>query len=120
MTKINSVSWGKVKIDGKSYHQVLIVDSQVLERDSDKLHQLFSTTHQIGDWEEKQLLSGNPQVILIANGVNGLLTISEEFKTQILKLRIELKVVLTPKAVREYNQLIEKGIRVNALIHTTC
>lgn len=120
MPIINSVSWGKIKVDGESYHQVLVIGDQVFEREDEKLHQLFGTTHQIGEWEQKKLLSGDPEIILVANGWSGILKISEKFKAQILKVGIELKVVLTPKAVREYNQLVKKGKHVNALVHTTC
>ena len=120
MVKIEKISWGKVKVNGKIYHQVLIIGDQVLERDKDKLETLFGTTHEIGDWEQKELLSGQPDIILIANGWSGLLEISSKFKTQSAKLGIELRVVLAPKVTREYTQLVNQGKRVNCLIHTTC
>lgn len=120
MPKIEKVSWGKVKVDGQDYRQVLIVGDEVLERESDKLHELFGTTHRLGDWEKEKLLSGNPKIILIASGWSGLVKIDEDFKNKLKEKRIELQVVLTPKIVRRYNQLIEEGKQVNALIHTTC
>jgi len=120
MLKVDSVSWGKVKVDGKVYHQVLIVGDKVIERDKPKLETLFSTTHEIGDWEQKLLLSGEPEIILIASGFGGVLKISSKLKVKIEKLGIELKILLTPKAVDEYNRLIAQGYKVNALIHTTC
>jgi len=118
--KIEKVGWGKVKVDGKEYHQVLIVGDKVFERDKPKLEALFGTSHKIGDWEEKLLFSKNPQVILIATGWSGVLKVNPKFKIQNSKLGIEVKEVLTPKVVKEYNKLISEGKRVNALIHTTC
>lgn len=120
MIRINKVSWGKVKVNQQLYHQALIVDQQVQERDSFNLRQLFGTTHRISPEEQKQLLSQSPGIILIASGWNGVLKVSPEFKDRIKQKGIALKVVLTPKAVKEYNQLVEQGWRVNALIHTTC
>jgi len=120
MPKIEKVSWGKVKVDSKTYHQVLIINDEVLERESDKLHNLFGTTHRIGDWEKEKLLSANPEIILIATGWSGLVKIDEEFKNKLKEKEIELQTVLTPKVVERYNQLIKEGKRVNALIHTTC
>lgn len=120
MPKINKVSWGKVRIDGQGYHQVLLVGDEVIERESDKLHELFGTTHQIGKWEKEKLLSGDPEIILIASGWSGLVKIDEEFKNRLKEKDIELQVILTPKVVERYNQLIKEGKRVNALIHTTC
>lgn len=120
MVKIEKVSWGKVKINDQAYHQVLIIGEKVLERERDKLENLFGTTHQIGEWEQKLLLSENPDVILITSGWNGALKVMEEFKNKIEKKRIELKIVLTPKVMEEYQQLINQGKKVNCLIHTTC
>lgn len=120
MPKINSVSWGKVKIDGREYHQALIVGERVLERDKPKLETLFETTHWIGKWEEELLFSENPEIILIASGWSGLLKVSQKLKDKSQKLGVELKIVLTPKVVGEYNRLVAEGKRVNVLIHTTC
>ena len=118
--KINKISWGKVKVDGKDFHQVLIVSDKVVERDKPKLETLFSTTHKIGDWEQKLLLSENPEIILVASGWNGLLKVDEEFKNRVVKQGVELEVVLTPMVVGEYNRLVTEGKRVNCLVHTTC
>ncbi len=118
--RIDSVEWKKITVDGKEYQQVLIIGDQVLERDSEKLHQLFDTTHKIGDWEEELLFSGKPEIILIGNGFDGVLEVSEKFKVQSSKLEIELKILKTPQAVEEFNKLSEEGKKLNALIHTTC
>lgn len=120
MLKIDSVSWGKVKVDEKEYHQVLIVGNEVVERDKLKLENLFGTTHQIGDWEQEKLLSNQPEIILIASGWSGLLRVDDKFEKKVEDAGIELRVVLTPKVVSEYNRLVEEGKRVNVLIHTTC
>jgi len=120
MVKIEKVSWGKVKINDQVYHQALIIGETVLEREKEKLETLFGTTHQIGNWEQKLLLSANPEVILIVNGWSGLLKIDEEFKKKVEDAGIELRVVLTSEVVKEYNYLIAKGRKVNCLIHTTC
>lgn len=113
MTIIDSVEWGKIVIDGQEYKQALIVDGKVFERDSEKLHQLFGTSHKIGDWEIEQLLSGKPEIIIVGNGFDGVLEVNA-------KLGKEVKILKTPQAVEEYNRLSEEGKKVNALIHTTC
>ena len=120
MPKIDQVKWGNVWVDKKKYHQVLIIGKKVLERDSKKLRELFNTTHEIGDWEKKLLVSGKPEIILIANGWDGVLKVRPEIKKEIKDKGIELKVLLTNQAVEEYNRLTREGKKVNALIHTTC
>ena len=120
MIKINSVEWGKIKVNGREYGQVLIIGDEVFERDSEKLHQLFDTTHQMGDWEAEQLVADNPEVIVVGNGWDGVLEINSKFKVQSAKLGIELKTFRTPQAMEEYNKLVAEGKKVSALIHTTC
>ncbi len=120
MVKIDSVLWGKVRIASQEYHQALIIGEKVLEREKPRLERLFGTTHKIGNWEQKLLLSENPEVVLVATGWSGVLKVGEKFKKQLVKKGIELKTVLTPKVISEYNRLIVQGKRVNVLIHTTC
>ncbi len=120
MVKIENVAWGKVRIDSQDYWQVLVVDKKVIPREVERVKQQYGTDHVVADWEQKELLSNKPDIILIANGWSGLLEVAEEFKNKIESLNIELKVVSTPKVITEYNQLIKQGKKVNCLIHTTC
>jgi hypothetical protein len=120
MPKIDKVSWGKVKINGQNYHQVLLIGNEVFERESDKLHQLFGTTHQIGDWEKEELMKNQPEIILVAAGWSGLVKIDDDFKKQLATKKIQLETVLTPQVKKRYQDLVSAGKRVNALIHTTC
>jgi len=117
---IDKVEWGKIVVNNQENGQVLIIGDQVFERDSEKLHQLFETTHKIGDWEEEKLFSGRPEIIVIGNGFDGALEVGEKLKAESEELGIELKILKTPQAVEEYNKLMGEGKRVNALIHTTC
>lgn len=120
MIKIDRVGWGKVFVDNKKFHQVLIANNDVEERQGKKLHQLFGTTHRLGDWEQKKLLTNRPEVVLIANGFNGILKVEKDFSKKVAKAGAELLIDLTPQAVKKYNLLVAAGKRVNALIHTTC
>jgi len=120
MTHIDSSYFGSITIDGKKFHQVLIVNDQVVERDALTLNKKFNTTHLIGDWEVKLLLKDKPETIIVGKGQSGVLKVTNEIKQNILKEGIDLKILLTPNAVKEYNKLRASGKKVNALIHTTC
>lgn len=120
MAKIEKVSWGKVKIDGQDFWQVLVIGKKVVPREVERVKQEYGTDHVVASWEQELLLSENPEIILIANGWSGVLRVDEGFKKKIENTGVELRLVLTPKVVEEYNQLVEKEKRVNALIHTTC
>jgi hypothetical protein len=120
MIKIDQIGWGQITVNGKEYHQVLIIGEEVFERDSTLLHRLFGTTHKMSDLELKKLLEGKPEVVLIGSGWDGLVEVNQRLGTETQKLGIKMIVLKTTEAVEEYNKLVEQGKKINALIHTTC
>lgn len=118
--QIDSVSWGKIFINGQKFDQVIISGGKVLPRETEKLEKLFGTTHTIGDWEQELLSMVDPEVIIIGNGYNGVLKVSGEMREKLGHSGAEIKVLLTPAAVSEFQKLVSQGKRVSALIHTTC
>lgn len=120
MVYIGSTKFGSVTINNKKYGQVLIIGGQIEERDEKQLYKLFGTTHQIGEWEVGKLLSTKPEVIIIGNGQSGVLKVNDKIKQKFLGLGIELKILLTKEAIKEFNKINQTGRKVNALIHTTC
>ena len=82
---------------------------------------MFGTSHKIGDWEIEELLKQKPEIIVIGTGQSG--AMGEIDKTIINKFEeqgIEVITDITPKAIEIFNQKLEQGKRINALIHTTC
>jgi hypothetical protein len=120
MPHIDSVEFGSIVVDGKKYHQVLIVGSETFERDSEKLESLFGTTHKIGDWEIEGLVVGNPEMILVATGFDCALEVDTGFVDSAIENNVKVVVASTPKIVDFYNERTKQGKRINALIHTTC
>ena len=120
MPNIDSTQFGEIVINGKKYHQVLILDNEVKERDTDKLKELFDTSHVIGDWEILEILKGNPDIVIVGTGQNGAMEVNEDFSNEVQKKGIELIIEKTPEAIKIYNERIKKRKRINALIHTTC
>lgn len=120
MPIIDSCAFGSITIDGKKYGQVLVIGDQVEEREAKKLHELFKTTHRVGDWETAKLLSGSPDVVLIGTGQEGVLEVDEEVSLKLEAAVPRLIIQTTPQAVSTYNELVKENKAVNALIHTTC
>ena len=120
MVHFDKTWFGGVIIDGTEFCDVLVIGNEVIDRESivpgwfdDNSH------HTVYGHELKELLKGNPEVIIIGNGQSSVLRVPKEITTEIEKRKIELIVLETTKAVEEYNKLAKKK-RVNALIHTTC
>ena len=118
--KIDSADWGSVVIDGKRFFQAMVVEGKGIPRDHQKLEKLFGTTHVIADWEEKELLKGGPEVIIVGDGWESALKVSDETKRRFEKAGVDSRVLDTRQAIEEYNRLVDEGRKVNALIHTTC
>ncbi len=116
----DSSKFGEVVINGRSFGDVLVVGEEVEERDDLRLERELGTDHLIGNWEVERLLSNNPGMVVIGNGASGDLRVMPEVREKFKKARVELIILTTPRAIEEYNDLVEMGKRVNALIHTTC
>jgi len=117
---IDSTQFGEVVINGKKYSQVLIVGDSVVERDYEKLKELFGTSHKIGEWETEALLKENPEIVVIGTGQDGKLEVDKNFLEKMRKSSVKVITQITPEAIKIYNEKVEAGKRVNALIHTTC
>jgi len=111
----------KAKFNGvNKYHQVLIIGDKIEERDYKKLHELFDSSHKIGDWEIEKLLKGDPQVIIVGTGQNGAMELDKETIQKLQSKGAEIIFDATPKIIEIYNEKIKQGVKTNALIHTTC
>ena len=105
-------------VEGQDFHQAIIYGGKVEERERERLEKVFGTTHRVGDWEIKKLLLGKPEVVVIASGWEGALRVTEEERKKLG--RVDLRVLRSEEAIREYNKLIKEGRKVNILVHTTC
>ncbi len=114
------IKWGKITSNNDEYHDVLISNGIIEERDYNKLKNKLGTAHKIGNWETSKLFTGDPEIIIIGIGYFGAVEIPSELEKQTKENSIELKILKSPKAVKEYNSLISDGRKVNALIHSTC
>jgi len=120
MTGGIKIKWGKITSNNNEYHDVLISNGVIEERDYNRLKEEFGTSHKIGDWEIDKLIQYNPDVIIIGTGYFGAVEVPNELKDRIQKNKFELKFLKSPAAIKEYNSLLSKGKKVNALIHSTC
>lgn len=116
--KINSVNFGQVEIDKEKYGDVLIIDGKIIPRDIKGLQKIFGTTHRIAHGEVDQLFWGNPEIIIIGDGINDTLKIDHSSLQRIKAKGVIYYILPTKEAVEKINELFSKK-KVNALIHTT-
>ena len=119
MTKIDSFNFGFIVVDEKQYaHDVIILpDGTVKERSSGK-GRLGS--HTISRSEIETLIKDIPDVVLIGTGFQGMARLAHD--AEFLKMEPGLDIVVepSPQVVKKFNQHVEDGEKVAALIHVTC
>lgn len=120
MIEFNTTSFGKVVVNGETYGDVLVIKNEVIERDRRMLEERYKTSHLIAPEEIENLLSSEPEIVIIGTGQYGALIVSPKVIEKFEKNKVKLTVLKTPQAIREYNKLKKANKKVNALIHVTC
>ena len=113
MTIINSVKFGNMTIDNKTYNEdvKILPSGKVLKRWGPK------GSHVICLEEFDKILKEKPSVIVVGIGYHEIAKLEPEAKKQIETKGIKLIVKQTPKAVINFNNLNRsKG----GLFHLTC
>ena len=119
MAKIDSFNFGFIVVDDKqySYDVVILPDGTVKERSSGK-GRLGS--HSIARSEIEALTKAQPDVILIGTGVHGMARLARDAEHYLMAPDLNLTLLPSPQIVRKFNQSIDEGEKVAALIHVTC
>jgi hypothetical protein len=119
MAKIDSFNFGFIVVDDKQYdHDIIILpDGTVKERHAGR-GRLGS--HTISRDEILSLTREQPDSILIGTGVHGMAKVARDAEFFLTDPQYDIAALPTPDAVKKFNQLIEDGEKVAALIHITC
>jgi hypothetical protein len=119
MAKIDSFNFGFIVVDDKqyAYDVVILPDGTVKERNSGK-GRLGS--HSIARSEIEALTKVQPDVILIGTGVHGMARLARDAEHYLMEPELNVTMLPSPQIVRKFNQSIDEGEKVAALIHVTC
>ncbi len=95
---INSTSFGSITIDNKTYnHDVWIFVDKTIQR--------RSRNHEFTLEEFNIITKGNPKILIIGTGQNGVVAIAEEVIKAAEEKNIELIYDITPAAIKKFNEL---------------
>jgi hypothetical protein len=119
MSKIDGFNFGFIVVDEKQYdHDIVILpDGTVKERTPGK-GRLGS--HSITRSEIEALIHEQPDVILVGTGVQGMARLAHDAEHYLMEPDFNLTMLTSPEIVKKYNQHVEDGEKVAALIHITC
>ena len=114
MNVIDSYHFGEIVISGKKYSSDVVFS---LERVRDNWWR--KTGHQLCLEDIAEVITENPEVLVIGTGASGLMKVLPEVKQVVQVHGIKLIMESTNKACNTYNQLSHSQ-RVVAALHITC
>lgn len=117
--RIQSARWGRIQLDdGSSYKDAKLYPGGAREWDWNETGTRHSPGVQAADVQE--LLDHGAEVVVLATGVYERLQVCPETRQRLDQQGVDVHVEQTEAAVERYNQLVEDGRAVGALIHSTC
>ena len=119
--KVSSISWGRI-----------ILDSDKLPEAKDC--KLFPGGGRAWDWNEtgtrhqpgiqqsdvEELLQNDAAEVVLSRGMDQMLGVPSETVRWLEDKGIKVHVADTKTAVEIYNRLVEEGVKVGGLFHSTC
>jgi len=113
--RIDSYSFGVMKIDGTEYRADLIVFPDKVRSDWWRKQGHSLAIEDLGD-----ILDFKPEVLVVGKGASGLMEIPPSTKKQLQEAGIEVVAESTGRAWGLFNEQIEKGRKVAGAFHLTC
>lgn len=113
--KIDSYSFGNIKIDGIDYRSDVIIYP---DRVDDKWWRQEGHFLRVNDL--KEVWSYKPEILIVGQGLPGLMKMDRPVAEHCTNNNINIIVLPTAFAVNKYNELISKKPLVIAALHLTC
>ena len=113
MVRIDSVKFGEIAVDGKTYFSDLTVwwDDKVEFRDKN---------HEIGMSEFLKVMEKKPEIIVVGTGMDGICKVLPEVEQAAQDKGVEIFKELSPKAAEMFNAFLSDGKKVVGILHSTC
>lgn len=113
--RIDSYSFGVMKVNGTEYKADLIVFP-----DKVRANWWRKQGHSLAIEDLDDIFDFKPEVLVVGTGASGLMEISDSTKTALQKGGIELFAANTGQALCLFNELLQKGKKVVGAFHLTC
>jgi hypothetical protein len=111
---IDSYSFGRIVIDGKTYSSDVIIF-----KDSVKANWWRAEGHSLCIDDLKEVFKKKPNVLIIGTGKMGVMDVPQEIFDYIKKQGIEIIVCKTDEACERFNEMIIE-YNIVAALHLTC
>ena len=112
--RIESFSFGNIKIDGKNYTTDVIVYPDRVES-----NWIREEEHRPQISEFANIVKTEPAILIIGTGYAGVLSVPDQIRNYLTSKGIEVRVEKTKQAIEMFNVLRHKE-KVVAVLHITC
>jgi hypothetical protein len=111
---IDSYSFGKIKVDGRTYRSDVIIYPE-------KINSFWwrREGHNLNVDDLKEVIDYKPDMLIIGQGNLGVMKVRPEVRSKLLEKGIMLFIARTNQAVQKYNEMAA-GKKVVAALHLTC
>ena len=117
--RIERFSWGHLEIEFfGTFKDAKLYPGDAREWDWNETGTRHTPGIQPADVEE--LLEQGAHVIILSKGIHERLQVKEDTLLMLEQEDVTVHVLQTEKAIDYYNQIVEEGRLVGALIHSTC
>jgi hypothetical protein len=113
--QIDSYSFGVMKVESTEYRSDLLILG-----DSIKPNWWRKEGHTLAREDIEQVLEFKPEVLVVGKGASAMMRIPPETEKLLAKQGIKLIAADTAEAVKQFNELAEKGKKVAGAFHLTC
>jgi hypothetical protein len=118
---IEHFSWGKFIIRGEEHSKGVGEGKDICVLADEVLHWERMGGHQLKRKSVRMLKGMDIDTLIIGNGVNGVVEVSEKVKDEIGKMGVPYLIIeTTPQSCKTYNEKFRKGEKVCLLAHGTC
>jgi hypothetical protein len=112
---IGAYAFGRIEIDGRTYHSdVIVLPTGV------RANWWREEGHALRPQDLTPVLDAAPEVLVIGQGAHGLMRVADETLASLREAEIEAVYAPTRQAVEVYNERCQRGQRVAAALHLTC
>lgn len=116
--RIERIEWGIIEVGGRTFKDAKLFPGGASEWDWNQTGTRHSPGIQISDVEE--LLQKGATHLVLSRGMQLVLQTKPETLEFLAQQRIGVDVLETREAVARYHQLLQEGVPVGALLHSTC
>ena len=112
---IRAYRFGRVDIDGHSYHSDVIITPEGVIASWWREH-----GHGVAVGDLAEIIAAKPEILVVGTGYFGRMAVSEEARGYLEAHGIHLREARTRQAVADFNRLQAQHGRVVAALHVTC